>query len=141
MKNILALLLGVAVLSGCDPDLPDDTVVKVVDGDTVDLADGERVRLAGIDTPERGQCGFDVASQRMEELVLGKAVNVVITDDPDRYGRLIAYVEVDGFDVGEQMLLDGLAIARYDSRDGYGEHPREQIYIAADEATPNPCGG
>jgi hypothetical protein len=37
------------------------------------------------------------------------------------------------------MLKAGLAIARYDSRDGYGAHPREAAFIAADNASPNVC--
>jgi hypothetical protein len=46
-------------------------------------------------------------------------------------------VDVDGKDAGLQLIKSGLAIARYDSRDGYGFHPREPKYIAADEASPD----
>ncbi len=35
-------------------------------------------------------------------------------------------------DAGFELIEDGWAIARYDSRDGYGRHPREEQYIAAD---------
>ena len=38
------------------------TVVRVVDGDTLDVSSGERVRLIGIDTPEVGECGDDEAA-------------------------------------------------------------------------------
>ncbi|TWG91025.1 Micrococcal nuclease (thermonuclease) homologs [Nocardioides sp. J9] len=113
-------------------------VTHVVDGDTIDLDNGERVRLVGIDTPERGECGFGPAQSTMKRLVLGKEVVLVESDeDRDVYDRLLRYVEVDGLDVGRQMLDKGLAIARYDSRDGYGRHPREDDYIAADEAAPD----
>src|SRR5690349_14067023 len=38
-------------------------VTRVVDGDTVELGTGQTVRLVGIDTPERGQCGYDQATR------------------------------------------------------------------------------
>jgi endonuclease YncB( thermonuclease family) len=117
------------------------TVTRVVDGDTVELSDGETVRLAGIDTPERGACGYDQATSNMELLALGKQVTLHPSDeDRDRYGRLLRYVDVGAVDVGLRQIEDGLALARYDSRDGYGRHPREDRYIAADAATANgPC--
>lgn len=122
-------------------------VQYVVDGDTVDVAGAGRVRILGIDTPERGDCAFGPASSRMKDLVLGKQVQLVAAEgkpDTDRYGRLLRYVDVigaaTGGDAGMELLREGLAIARYDSRDGYGAHPREAAYIAADEQTPgDPC--
>jgi len=118
-------------------------VSHVVDGDTIDVVgpDGSpsTVRLIGIDTPERNQCGFDAATQAMAALVADK--DVVLTsgarDDIDRYGRLLRYVDVEGVDAGRAMIESGLAIARYDSRDGYGEHTREADYIAVDSLSEN----
>jgi micrococcal nuclease len=121
------------------------TVIDVVDGDTIDVrgADGreERVRIAGVDTPERGQCGFGPASSAMAALVLGEEVELIAgsRDDRDRYDRIIRYVDVDGVDAGLTLIEEGLAIARYDSRDGYGSHPREAQYVAADEASDDTC--
>lgn len=117
---------------------PTYVVTHVVDGDTVDLDSGDSVRLVGIDTPERGECGFGPAQSAMKRLVLGKEVTLVESDeDADKYGRLLRYVEVGDLDVGLRMIRKGLAIARYDSRDGYGRHPREERYITADEAAPD----
>jgi hypothetical protein len=118
------------------------TVTHVVDGDTVDVSSGERVRLIGIDTPERGECGFDAATRRVEELVAGAAIQLVpgARDDVDRYGRILRYVEADGTDVGRVLIDEGLAISRYDGRDGYGAHPRQADYQARDEATAHLCG-
>ena len=60
------------------------TVTSVVDGDTVDarLADGNvvRVGLIGIDTPERGECGFEEAKRRMQRTALNH--NVTLVSDP-----------------------------------------------------------
>ena len=106
-------------------------VTNVVDGDTVDLDNGERVRLVGIDTPELGDCGADIAAATVTDMVLGKAVTLAASDeDRDRYGRLLRYVDVDGVDVGGTLLLLGQAVPRYNSTDGYGYHPREDQYAA-----------
>ncbi len=120
------------------------TVVDVVDGDTLETSDGSTVRLIGIDTPERGQCGYAEAGATLRFLTLGKAVSLVpgARDDTDRYGRLLRYVEVGGADANYLMIASGRAIARYDGRDGYGRHPRQDLYVAADAASPsaNNCG-
>lgn len=115
------------------------TVTDVVDGDTVQLANGARVRLIGIDTPEQGECGYSEAASVLEGLVGGEPVRLVAgaRDDVDAYGRLLRYLEVDGVDANLTMLNSGRARARYDSRDGYGRHDREDAYVAADDATPS----
>lgn len=117
-------------------------VVDVVDGDTVDVRQGdltERVRVIGIDTPERGECGYEQAADVLAGHVLGQDVVLIpgARDDHDRYGRALRYVDraSDGLDAGRSLLDTGLAVARYDSRDGYGGHPREGGYVAADAAT------
>ncbi len=121
------------------------TVYHVVDGDTVDVrhSDGteERVRVIGIDTPERGECGFGPATTAMADLLDGQEVALVggARDDRDRYGRIIRYVDVDGVDAGLSLIEDGLAISRYDSRDGYGGHDREAAYVAADAGLTGGC--
>jgi endonuclease YncB( thermonuclease family) len=119
---------------GSAPDRPRRYVVaRVVDGDTVELGNGETVRLVGIDAPETGECGHDRATDGLARLVLGQAVRLLRPDeDRDRYGRLLRYVDIGNQDAGLRLIKRGLAIARYDSRDGYGFHPREPRYIAAD---------
>ncbi len=113
-------------------------VTRVIDGDTVELGTGAAVRLVGIDTPEEGDCGYDQATQNMVRLVQGQRVLLVRSDeDTDRYGRLLRYVDRGDVDAGLRQIQSGWAIARYDSRDGYGFHARENRYIAADRATPN----
>jgi len=109
-------------------------VARVVDGDTIELANGATVRLVGIDTPEVGECGFERAADRLAALVLGRAVRLGESDeDRDGYGRLLRYVDIGDQDAGLRLIKEGLAVARYDSRDGYGFHPREPRYVAADK--------
>lgn len=111
-------------------------VTRVIDGDTVQLGNGQDVRIVGIDTPETGDCGYQVATDNMVRLVQGKAVHLTTSDeDKDRYGRLLRYVDVRGVDAGLNQINKGFAIARYDSRDGYGFHPREPVYVKADKGT------
>jgi endonuclease YncB( thermonuclease family) len=121
------------------------TVVHVVDGDTLDVApsDGSptmTVRLIGIDAPERGECEADTATWTLASMVDGQPVSLTPGgdgEDTDRYGRLLRYVDVAGVDAGLRLVTDGLAAARYASRDGYGAHDRESAYVAADEASPD----
>lgn len=110
-------------------------VIRVIDGDTVVIAGDERVRLIGIDTPEIGQCGFDEAKQALEKLLASGTATFYsgTTSDKDKYDRLLRYIEVEGIDVGLNLISNGFAIARYDSRDGYGPHDRESKYIDEDE--------
>ncbi len=119
-------------------------VAAVIDGDTVDLvaSDGGafRVRLIGIDAPESGACDGPAATNAMVRMVQGRTVTLSMGgdgEDTDRYGRFLRYVDVDGVDTGQAMIEVGLATARYDSRDGYGRHDREDAYVAADAASEN----
>ena len=119
-------------------------MTRVVDGDTVDVGSGERVRLIGIDTPEVGQCGYAEASANLSRLVQGKTVKLTAgaRDDVDHYGRLLRYVDLpDGTDAGLAQIAGGFAIARYDGRDGYGYHARQEVYVSTDATTPAVCGG
>lgn len=116
--------------------------VSVVDGDTITTSAGT-IRLIGIDTPERGECGHDEASAAIGRLLSsGDPVTLELPagqNDQDRHGRLIRFVTTpDGVDLGLMQLQAGNAIARYDSTDGYPAHPREAAYHAAQIATPGP---
>jgi endonuclease YncB( thermonuclease family) len=109
-------------------------VTRIVDGDTLELGNGETVRLVGIDAPERGECGHERAGGSLARMVLDKSVLLGESDeDRDRYGRLLRYIDIGSQDAGLRLIKNGLAIARYDSRDGYGFHPREHRYIVADK--------
>jgi endonuclease YncB( thermonuclease family) len=116
-------------------------VTGVVDGDTVVVSPGGQVRVIGIDTPERGRRCYSEATEALKKLVLNKRVQITTgkTENRDRHGRLLRYVDVDGFDAGRSMIELGFAVARYDSRDGYGLHPRETEYVALDLTTPAAC--
>jgi endonuclease YncB( thermonuclease family) len=92
-------------------------VTHVIDGDTVDvrLRSGrlERIRVLGIDTPERGVCFSRQATTRARRLTLARAV--VLRGDAtqatrDRHGRLLAYVGFEGGrDLGFELIAGGFA--------------------------------
>lgn len=105
---------------------------RAVDGDTIQLGNGRYVRLLGYDTPEIGQCGYDAAKAKVADLLIG-GVKLANRSGTDRYGRILAYVRTDeGWDIGTAMLRNGLAVARYDGRDGYGWHPKQRKYRRLD---------
>ena len=113
-------------------------VRSVTDGDTLVLGNGDSVRLVGVDAPENGDCGSERAAAMLSRLTLGERVTLTApVDDRDRYGRLLRYVDVGDTDAGIRLIGSGLAIARYDSRDGYEHHPRQRRYVTTDRSTPN----
>jgi endonuclease YncB( thermonuclease family) len=95
------------------------SVTAVVDGDTmlVRMSGGksERVRLIGIDTPERGACWSSQATAAASRFAVGKPVTLrgdATQDTRDRYGRLLAYVWLPGGqDLGYQLIAGGFGKA------------------------------
>ncbi|MFY9588953.1 MAG: thermonuclease family protein [Actinomycetota bacterium] len=91
-------------------------VVRVVDGDTIVVAIGgpcgTKVRLIGIDTPERDECFYRAATDRMRTLVDGKSVKLVHdVSETDRYGRLLRYVYDGARSINAMMVSEGFANA------------------------------
>jgi micrococcal nuclease len=85
-------------------------VARVIDGDTVELTTGDRVRLIGIDAEEKGEKCYKEAKDRLKELVEGKDVFLESdVQDKDRYGRLLRYVFLDDTFVNLLLVREGLA--------------------------------
>lgn len=107
-------VLGVAAAD----TLEQVVVQRVVDGDTIELSDGRRVRYIGIDTPEtkhpnKGKQCFGVeASERNQALVTGKTVFLEKdVSETDRYGRLLRYIWLDGRLINELLVAEGYAVS------------------------------
>ena len=87
-------------------------VVAVADGDTITVLDANKVqhkiRLGGIDAPEKAQPFGQTSKQSLSDLVHGKTVTVD-TDKTDRYGREVGKVQVDGVDANLEQVRRGLA--------------------------------
>ncbi len=127
----VVLLIGIGIGLGTGYGLwhPDDSVYEqalvtsVIDGDTVELADGRRVRYLGIDTPESGEYYAEEATARNKELVEGKTVELQRGKrDQDEYGRLLRYVYIDGVFVNAELIVQGYATAYiFDPDDRYSQ--------------------
>ena len=87
-------------------------VVGITDGDTITVLDSindqHKVRLAGIDAPEKGQPFGNAAKQNLARLTASKAVSVEYVKF-DRYQRIVGKVTVNGVDVQLEQLRAGLA--------------------------------
>ncbi|WP_158067180.1 thermonuclease family protein [Tersicoccus sp. Bi-70] len=98
------------------------TVTRVIDGDTVDVSisgRAERVRLVGLNAPEishdghRADCHGDASAAHARAQLAGHVVTVEA--DPgqpemDAYGRRLAYLQLDGRDVGAELIHEGAAV-------------------------------
>jgi endonuclease YncB( thermonuclease family) len=88
---------------------------QVVDGDTIYLDNGKKIRFVGVNTPERGVEGYIASKNFVQKLCLNKKVGIDIDDRKhnDKYGRTLAVVIVDGKNVNEMLLKEGLAEIMY----------------------------
>lgn len=87
-------------------------VVRILDGDTVEVLTTvrktQRVRLANIDAPERGQAFGEVSRQALAGMAFRQTVTVV-DQGSDRYGRVIGVLLKDGHDLNAEMVKQGMA--------------------------------
>jgi len=119
----LSLILVISLFSQqAGPGLTEARVLRVIDGDTIELTTGERVRFIGVDAPERGRPGANEATQFVRERVEGLTVWLEADGaDRDRYGRLRRYIwlerpadtrdenEIRRYQLNAMLLEAGLA--------------------------------
>jgi micrococcal nuclease len=136
------------------------TVLKVVDGDTIDIRDDIRgrlrIRVLGIDTPETKKPGFTVgcwgpeATEFAKSTLLGQRVAFIpdpTQNQTDRYGRTLAYlVRADGWDysveaarvgTAKSYVYGGVPVIRYDAI----EAAQQEAQIAQRGLWGPPCFG
>ena len=120
MKRWIWIIVALLLLTvGCDLTVPtkdagssqdSSRVSRVVDGDTIELADGRKVRYLGVNTPERGQPFYEEAKDFNAGLVDGKEVHLEFdVDTIDKYGRTLAHIFVDGTHVNLELVRQGYA--------------------------------
>ena len=111
---------GLAISVACDAGEGSDcgptraVVERVIDGDTVELDTGERLRYLMIDTPEstggRDDCFGSEASDFNRQLVEGKEIRISYdVECEDSFDRLLGYVEIEGRSVNQLLVERGLA--------------------------------
>lgn len=142
------LLAAGLALAGCSPVSPcgpsTAVVDYVVDGDTVELQGGTRVRLLLVDTPETTQGKNDCYGQEAKaftvEQLAGKTVELAYDDAEctDRFGRTLAFVKVGGVDVNAELVKRGLACTLFIKPGGASRAEEFDVYQA--EAQTNRTG-
>lgn len=157
MKTITLTLITLVLIAGIiwahrtHPAGHAATVKRVRDGDTITVETPTRfsvphkvdVRILGIDTPEFDDPGWEAARQHLDSLLRpGDKITLIL--DPtqartDVYGRILAYVQRRGTDVGERMIRDGYARAWWPR--GIDRPQRAGQYLALErEAKQNQLG-
>ncbi|MCG9479040.1 MAG: thermonuclease family protein [Actinomycetia bacterium] len=121
--SIIPLLLIVLLLSSCglayNAEQPAGNshdglyeVSKVIDGDTLIVKNGKRVRLIGINTPEKGQYFYQESRQVLKAMVGGQQLTLERdVSETDQYGRWLRYVYVGDLFVNLEMVKRGFAHA------------------------------
>lgn len=111
MRALLLLVLVLLATPG-HAEVISGRVVHVADGDTITVLDASKVqhkvRLAGIDAPEKSQAYGQHSRDSLAELVANRAV-IVETHKKDRYGRHVGKVLVNGQDVNLEQIRRGMA--------------------------------
>ena len=103
----------IAVADDRPSGIPDEAkyvkVDRITDGDTIVLRGSTRVRLHGIDTPERDQPYGSEATAALESMV--ETSVYIVEVDTDRYGRMVAtlYHSTEGYDINASMVCAGHA--------------------------------
>ena len=91
-------------------DYEEALVIRIIDGDTLEIESGEKVRLLGIDAPEKGERYSSEAGIFLEKMVLNKTVVLEFGSEKyDRYGRILAYLYVDRKNINIELVKNGLA--------------------------------
>jgi len=84
-------------------------VERVIDGDTI-VSGNNSIRLLGINSPERGQEYYEEAKVFLNDLVLNKTVRLEFgREKKDRYGRILAYVFLEGENIDLKLVEEGFA--------------------------------
>ena len=97
---------GAAALAGAQLEAEVD---YVIDGDTLVISGGERVRLVGIDAPEKGEKFAERSKRRLEELA-GNTVELILCEEKDVYGRSLAVLLRKGNNINKALLEEGMAV-------------------------------
>lgn len=95
-------------------------VTNVIDGDTIVIQGGDRVRLLGIDAPEKNETFYKESKARLEQLIENKEVMLEREgDNKDRYSRLLRYVFLNDTNINLLLVQEGYAICYFYDKSKY----------------------
>jgi|TARA_B100001093_G_scaffold158003_1_gene150510 micrococcal nuclease len=130
LKLFLIILIALFCLSA-QAEIIRGKVIKIADGDTLTLLTDSnkkiKIRLAGIDTPERKQSFGNTAKNVLAKLVFQKEIQIEVLTK-DRYGRTVGIVFLDNQNVNYELVRKGMAWAYKRYTDN------ELLYKLEDEA-------
>lgn len=85
-------------------------VLRAVDGDTIELSNGEKVRFSGINTPEKGECFYQQAKDQTNKLLTNKTIYLEHDfTDKDKYDRILRYVILNDENINILLVEQGYA--------------------------------
>lgn len=135
LLTTLAVLLSLSVSNLAAANLLTGRVIGVLDGDTIDVLDASktthRIRLTGIDAPEKAQAFGQRSKEHLSDLVFGKQVEVQ-GGKSDKYGRTVGKVTVQGADANLEQVRAGFAwhYKQYAAMQSVGDRA---LYASAEE--------
>lgn len=124
---IICLIISSCLMFGCNEDIQTTTFLKecscgpcssivsrVIDGDTIELSNGTKVRYLLVNTPEKDHCFYQEAKNFNQQYVLGKEVELIYDIEcKDKYDRTLAYVETEEGNINELLIVRGFAKVLY----------------------------
>ncbi len=122
-RALLAELVSIGCDGGSECGPSQARVARIIDGDTIELVSGQRIRYILVNTPEttsgKNECFGANAVQLNTDLVLGKTVQLEYdVECTDGFDRTLAYVSVSGHEVNRLMIERGYACVLHISPNG-----------------------
>jgi len=115
-------------ITDATPTLETYQVSQIVDGDTLDLATGQRVRLKGINTPESSMPFYQEAKTFLQSLTQNQSIEIQ-SYGTDKYGRILAHLFLNDKNINKEILQQGLATLYYYEHDiHYKEYAKAEEF-------------
>lgn len=141
--KLIVLSLTLIFASFASADVISGRVVGVADGDTITILDGtntqHKIRLNGIDAPEKSQAFGNVSKRSLSEMVINQQVDVDWLKE-DRYGRKVGKVLLNNEDVNLKQIKRGLAWYFKKYKSDVAQEDRITYVQAQQEAEENKTG-
>lgn len=113
----LIIISGIIYYNYTPPNtLQKVSVERVIDGDTIELENNIKIRLKGINVPERGMPGYKIATNFLENNLQNKQIYLENTGI-DRYGRYLGYLFTNNQNINQKILENGLGHLYYYEKD------------------------